>query len=159
MAQTKEKLRTKYKAIRLGMGPRTIEEDSLTICRKLFREIDWGKVKTISVYEPIKDLNEVDILPFIEAVEYKYPKVKIRQLGKSKTQKIPKRKFDLIIVPCLAFDKQNYRLGWGGGFYDRFLAAQPQATAIGVCFQNGFVIRGLPNELHDFSLNKIITEV
>jgi 5-formyltetrahydrofolate cyclo-ligase len=68
-------------------------------------------------------------------------------------------KFDLILVPCLAFDKDNYRLGWGGGFYDRFLAAQPKALKIGLCYQNGFVKEGLTHQPHDIPLDKIITEV
>jgi 5-formyltetrahydrofolate cyclo-ligase len=155
----KRQLREKYRKIRSLMGPRTIEEDSITICRKAYRQVDWSVIKTVCVYTPVAGLNEVDINPLIAAIEYKHPDVKIRKLGFSKNEKIPRAKFDLIIVPMLAFDSKNHRLGWGGGFYDRFLAGQPQALKIGVCFYNGFVKKGLPAEAHDIPLDQIITEV
>jgi 5-formyltetrahydrofolate cyclo-ligase len=104
-------------------------------------------------------LNEIDISLMTEPIEYKVPDIKIHFLGPAKNQKIPKKKFDLIIVPVLAFDSSNNRLGWGGGFYDRFLAQQPRAKKIGVCYQNGFVKGGLPQEPHDISLDQIITEI
>ena len=152
-------MRERYKKIRLLTSPRSVEEDSVLICRKVFREIDWSKVKKCCAYSPIDKLKEVGIRPLIETIAYKYPDIKITVLAPSKAQKVPRIKFDLIIVPMLAFDKDNYRLGFGGGFYDRFLARQPQALKIGVCFHNGFVKKGLSHEAHDVPLDKIITEV
>lgn len=140
-------------------APRNVEQDSLIICRKIFREVDWSKIKKICSYDPISELKEVDAKPLLEAVEYKYPDIKIKTLPQKKSAKIPKTKFDLILVPCLAYDKDNYRLGWGGGFYDKFLAVQPQALKIGLCFYGGYVKNGLPHEPHDISLDKVITEV
>lgn len=155
---TKAELREKYRQIRLMMAPRVIEEDSITICRKIFREVDWSAIKKVCFYDPITELKEVDVKPLLEAVGYKYPDIKIKMLKQSKNQSILKTKFDLILVPCLAFDKDNYRLGWGGGFYDKFLAQQPKALKIGLCFYNGFVKNGMPHDSHDVPLDKIINE-
>lgn len=155
---TKQALRKKYKGIRLDTAPDVLEQDSLIICRKIFYEIDWNITKKICSYDPIAGLKEVDIKPLLQAVKYKYPNIRIRMLKQSKKQNIPKTKFDLILVPCLAFDKNNYRLGWGGGFYDKFLDAQPQALKIGLCFNNGLAKGGLPHEPHDIPLDRVVTE-
>jgi 5,10-methenyltetrahydrofolate synthetase len=79
-------------------------------------------------------------------------------LARDKKSKPPTSKFDLIIIPCLAFDGDLCRLGWGGGWYDRFLAGQPEAMKIGLAYQNSLVEAGLPREAHDIPLDKIITE-
>jgi 5-formyltetrahydrofolate cyclo-ligase len=158
MEKDKQRLREKYKAIRLLTSPRNVEEDSIMICRRAFREVDWDKIRKVCAYDPIAELKEVDIKPLLETINYKYPDIKIRVLKQSKKQAVSKTKFDLILVPCLAFDKNNHRLGWGGGFYDKFLAGQPQALKIGLSYQSGLVRKGLPIESHDVQLDMIVTE-
>jgi len=68
---------------------------------------------------------------------------------------------DLILVPLLAFDKAGHRLGYGGGYYDRTIAAlrlgEKPALAIGVAY--GFQeIPALAAEAHDTRLDGILTE-
>jgi 5-formyltetrahydrofolate cyclo-ligase len=65
--------------------------------------------------------------------------------------------FDVIIVPMLGFDTSLQRIGWGGGYYDKFLATQPKAKKIGVCYSIGEVER-IPAEPHDIPLDMIMTE-
>ncbi|HEX5448027.1 MAG TPA: 5-formyltetrahydrofolate cyclo-ligase [Candidatus Saccharimonadales bacterium] len=154
----KDKLRRKYTKIWQSIGPEAAATNSLAICRQVFRQVDWSKIKTVCSYNPIAKLNEVDIKPLLDAVTYKYPDIKIMLLKQSKNQPIPRTEFDLILVPCLAFDRGNYRLGWGGGFYDRFLAGQPSALKVGVSSQSAFVKEGLPREPHDIPLDMVITE-
>ena len=40
----------------------------------------------------------------------------------------------LVLMPGLAFDKQGHRIGYGGGFYDKFLAAEPHHPTVALCF-------------------------
>lgn len=40
----------------------------------------------------------------------------------------------LVLMPGLAFDPQGHRIGYGGGFYDRFLAAQPEHPTLALCY-------------------------
>jgi 5-formyltetrahydrofolate cyclo-ligase len=63
---------------------------------------------------------------------------------------------DLILIPALACDRQGYRLGYGGGFYDRWL---PKSTGIktGIIF-NGFYIDQIPSDIWDVPLDAIITD-
>ncbi len=62
----------------------------------------------------------------------------------------------LLIIPGVAYDLQCFRLGYGGGFFDRFLA-QSQLTTLGVCFET-FLIDALPHEAHDQPVQTVITE-
>lgn len=139
------------------MSPGEVSSKSRMAGRKLLNEIEWDRYDTISVFEPIKRLKEVDTTGIVSRLKSQGKKIHI--LSADKTASIPTQRFDLMIIPCLAFDKDNYRLGWGGGFYDKFLAGQPQALKIGLCFQNGFVEQGLPHESHDISLDRVITEI
>lgn len=64
---------------------------------------------------------------------------------------------DCLLVPCVGFDRRGYRLGYGGGFYDRTLAALEAAFAIGVCHDLGEVAAFEPHQ-HDRPMNAIVTE-
>jgi 5-formyltetrahydrofolate cyclo-ligase len=155
----KQTLREKYKSLRLGLSPSFVDDRSLEICRRLFEITDWTKVRTVCTYDPVARLREVDIKPLVDTLEYKCPNIKIKFLERTSRQPLPRTRFDIIIVPMLAFDKHNHRLGWGSGFYDRFLAKQPQAMKIGVCYRNSLVKHGIPAEPHDIPLDMIITEM
>jgi 5-formyltetrahydrofolate cyclo-ligase len=65
--------------------------------------------------------------------------------------------FDVILIPALGFDDAGYRLGYGGGYYDRLLATQAQALRVGVCFELGHQ-QSLPHEPHDQVLHYMVTE-
>jgi 5-formyltetrahydrofolate cyclo-ligase len=67
---------------------------------------------------------------------------------------------DVLLVPMLAFDHKGYRMGYGGGFYDRTLAklrALKKVTAIGVAYA-GQEIDMVPHDDHDQPLDWIMTE-
>ncbi len=64
---------------------------------------------------------------------------------------------DLLLVPLLAFDGQCRRLGYGGGFYDRTLAALPGRPAIGCAFAAQRV-DCVTAEAHDMRLDAVATE-
>jgi 5-formyltetrahydrofolate cyclo-ligase len=63
--------------------------------------------------------------------------------------------YDLIIVAGLAFDKRGFRVGYGGGYYDTFLADQGTALKIGVCYPFQLLER-VPIEGHDIKLDQVI---
>jgi len=63
---------------------------------------------------------------------------------------------DLLLIPCVGFNGGRFRLGYGGGFYDRTLAAQPRPRAVGVayaCSRADFAV-----EKHDIALDLVVTE-
>ena len=69
---------------------------------------------------------------------------------------------DVVIVPGLAFDPEGNRLGYGAGFYDRFLAqhriAAPHGRAIGICFDFQVLVE-IPITPHDVPVSMVITDV
>ena len=67
---------------------------------------------------------------------------------------------EVLIVPLLAFDRQGYRLGYGGGFYDRTLAAlraRGPCRAIGLAFA-GQEVGAVPRAATDLALDLVVTE-
>lgn len=75
---------------------------------------------------------------------------------------VPLDRIDLVLVPGLAFDLRGYRLGRGGGFYDRFLAAYRKSkprngAALGVCFE-GQIVPEVPADAHDKAVDGLVTE-
>lgn len=69
----------------------------------------------------------------------------------------PRATPDILLVPLLAYDDQGYRLGYGGGYYDRTLAALSGARAIGIGYA-GQRVDILPHDAHDCRLHAILTE-
>ena len=63
---------------------------------------------------------------------------------------------DLVLVPGVAFDWKGERLGFGKGYYDRFLT-KTSALLVGVAF-SAQVIPDVPTESHDVSMNALLTE-
>lgn len=65
---------------------------------------------------------------------------------------------DVVIAPVIGFDAACYRLGYGGGFYDRTLAAlQPRPLTVGLAYSNAFV-PWLQAEPHDVPLDAMLTD-
>jgi 5-formyltetrahydrofolate cyclo-ligase len=67
---------------------------------------------------------------------------------------------DVLLVPMMAFDKQGYRLGYGGGFYDRTLEtlrAKKTITAIGVAYA-AQEVDSVAHDSHDQILDYVLTE-
>ncbi|MBD3181116.1 5-formyltetrahydrofolate cyclo-ligase [Candidatus Poribacteria bacterium] len=69
----------------------------------------------------------------------------------------PPSEIDLIIVPGLAFDKKGYRIGYSGGYYDRFLGKCPQTATVSLAYELQIVDSAFPAEW-DLPVQRIITE-
>ena len=61
-----------------------------------------------------------------------------------------------LLIPCLGFNAQGYRLGYGGGFYDRTLAPEPRPRTLGVAY--GCQLAEFELNEYDIPLGEIITE-
>lgn len=72
------------------------------------------------------------------------------------TTAMDREEFDLIIVPGVCFAKNGFRIGYGGGYYDRYL---PGAAAVTAALAYSFqVVDDIPAEEHDVPVEFIITD-
>ena len=66
-------------------------------------------------------------------------------------------KIDLLIIPGIAFDLKGYRIGYGKGYYDRFLSLGKSKCIMGLSYESQ-IINEIPNNEHDIPVDIIITE-
>ena len=92
---------------------------------------------------PIKDLNDVT-------------ESKFKVLEPKSNQKMPKNDIDLMFIPGIAFNQSKYRLGFGAGFYDRYLTDY-QNLSIGICYEFQIISEKF-EENYDIPMNLLITE-
>jgi 5-formyltetrahydrofolate cyclo-ligase len=70
---------------------------------------------------------------------------------------VPHEEIDVVLIPAVAFDRQRQRIGYGGGYYDRFLPKAPRATRIGVVFSCQ-IIAEVSVGPYDIPAQMIVTE-
>lgn len=121
--------------------------DLLSTGKRVFIPLTVHKTKELIVSElkdPEKDL-EIGNFGVMEPT-------------KEATRPVDPSILDLVIVPGVAFDKEGYRIGYGAGYYDRFLPKLPEKTAtIALAFEMQLIDK-VPTDHHDFAIEHIITE-
>lgn len=166
---SKSVLRTKAKDIRKTLD---ISNISKNIVNKI-RNLDCYKsAKNIMIFYPMKyEINLLDLLN--DDKSFYLPKVEgkdllvcpySKNLKKSEfnvfepdTEPVNPKTLDLIIVPALMVDKNGYRLGYGGGFYDRFLSKYPDIKTI-VPIAKELVFDDISRDNWDIKIKYIITQ-
>lgn len=156
----KKALRQKYKEKRQKLSSEEIEENSLVIANNLLRLKVWEKTY-FHVFLPIVEQKEVDTEFVLQVLAGKDKEVVIsksdfetREMShflltdNTKVVKneynipepvnglpVPTEMIDVVFVPLLAYDKQGNRVGYGKGFYDKFLSqCKPDVIKIGLSF-------------------------
>ena len=150
---TKKEIRSKYKEIRGLLSPGELEKRSELICESLFANFQLAE-KTVSVFLPIERFREINTYIILEkgisiGARMALPKINESNLSmkhilyESQAQLevnnlgIPEPRFgknvnikdvEIVLVPLLAVDKNGNRVGYGKGYYDRFLKKCPSTT-------------------------------
>lgn len=173
----KKKLRTEIRSLRKKMPIEKRTEGSRTICDFLLKNLQGYPVGKLFSYMALAE--EPDLLDamktaktwgwkvYIPAV-LEPPKMEAalwtKQLTKTslgfyqpqELSVIAPEELSVLWIPGVAFDSEGYRLGMGGGFYDRFLqSTKGVKIGIGWSFQ---LIKEIPKETHDFKMDLVITE-
>lgn len=157
----KNLLRTLYLEKRLALTP----TEYLDLSRQIYLQtasFSWSLFKTIHLFLPISKFKEVDTFQIIRFFKSNYPLLRIVvprshfekmemesivfDMEQIKNNKygipepvngitVPTNEIDAVLVPLLAFDQTGKRVGYGKGFYDRFLAqCRPETRKIGLSF-------------------------
>ena len=180
MGRTKQEIRVNAKQSRQDLSPKDREEKSKRICQFLLNLLNG----TGPVMAYVSKTPEVDtrllidgllarktrvIVPIIEretvSLRLSYlhdPSILVEstfQVPEPIGNEIPARpdEVSVAIIPLLAFDRKGNRLGYGAGYYDRFLATHPTIKSIGVAFSCQ-EIPELPNEPTDVRMDMVVTE-
>ena len=151
------------------------KEKSKVIMNKLINLDIYNNSKVIAIYNSMKDeVDTSDLIKYsLKKKEVLLPKiindkmvfVRINDNTKYKKSSIGVNepigneylgKIDLIIVPGVSFDENLNRLGFGKGYYDRYLLNK-DIYKIGICYSEQLV-DSLPIENHDIKMNLVITE-
>ena len=72
-------------------------------------------------------------------------------------RRVTPQSLEIAIIPGAVFDRAGHRLGYGGGYYDRFLAQAPQVLRIGLAFSMQLALQ-IPVLPHDIPMDMLITE-
>lgn len=165
----KTHLRTKFKEERKSLD---VEQISRDIVRNIRSQAFYKKAEHVMIFYPLKyEINLLDLLN--DDKNFYFPKVHGENLlvcpydGSIRLEKsalniyepvsepVEAEILDLIFVPALAVDKKYYRLGYGGGYYDRFLKGCNAVTA--VVIPEDFIIEELPHDIFDVAVEHVIT--
>lgn len=156
MHERKHTHRQRLTKSRKAIADVAMQSVSQTICERTFAAIDWSLVRSVCTYTAIPDSGEIDPTSLLLMLAALPNPPAITTVGSHPNARFPEGHFDIIIVPVLGFDSDNHRLGQGGGWYDQFLATQPQARTIGLAHAHAQIT--FPHEAHDIPLDLIITE-
>jgi 5-formyltetrahydrofolate cyclo-ligase len=160
MATNKKELRLHYKNLRAALSIDDIEEKSLAIANELLQLLIWDKTY-YHVFLPIEEQKEVNTEYILHLLSGKDKEIVISKsdfetrkmshfllTDNTKIKKneynipepinglpVPSETIEVVFVPLLAFDVFGNRIGYGKGFYDKFLAeCKPETIKIGLSF-------------------------
>jgi 5-formyltetrahydrofolate cyclo-ligase len=179
----KNSLRRSYLSARKSLTQLEIASKNHLINQRLINYVPWSNMGLVHLYLPVLDQNEVDTMPTITHIRSHYEQLKIavpkvepaQELShhlltkstklESNLWGIPEpvgnsiidvKQIDLVIAPLIIFDKAGHRIGYGKGYYDRFLAhCRSDTKKIGLCYFDP--VEKIDIEPTDISMNSVIT--
>jgi len=181
-AKQKQELRQELLKVRSDLSPEAYREKSDKIIGRLKTQPEFIKAEIIHCYVSMNERNEVnthgllkDLVksnkkPVVSITNFEEGTLSHKYLGSVddlqknkwgvpepvKGQDAEVNDLELVIVPMVGGDSERNRIGYGKGFYDRFLQ-NVTCPSIGLLFDS-CLVRSVPVEPFDISLDKCITE-
>jgi len=179
IAEQKAQLRKECRAIRKALGETGRAQASASICERIAAWTAFAASDTILTYMPIQ--SEADLTPLLELFPHKrwvLPRILPEENGRMEFHRydaahlirhpfgmmepapdapaVAADEIELTLVPGLAYDRCGYRLGYGGGYYDRFLT-RFRGVRAGIVFHE-LLLDSIPHGGHDVPMQWVITE-
>lgn len=173
----KKQLRRMIRERKRAMTEAEIQSRSEALAQLLYASEAYRNAKTIYGYLPYNQ--EVRTVPMLEQAlrdgkRVAVPKVfgdemkflylqDLTQVAKGYAgipepiadEPVAEDKTALVLMPGLAFDPQGHRIGYGGGFYDKFLAAEPDHPTLALCYEFQLLPK-LETEEHDIPVDVVL---
>ena len=173
----KKELRSQIKAAKKAMSVEEIEHLSLLLCGQFLETEEYRNAKTIYGYLPynqevrtwhlleqaLKDGKRVAV-PKVYGDEMRFIYLNDLNAVSDGYAGIPEPIADepvaqdptaLVQMPGLAFDREGHRIGYGGGFYDRFLENEPNHPTVALCYHFQ-LLEHLDTEEHDIPVDRVL---
>ncbi len=167
---TQEDIETKSTAILY----RLLDLEQIRNRQSIFVYVSFrSEVATVNLIDALIDLGKTVIVPITRVRERRLDAIRIdnrltdlepgycdipeprKEL--CKTRQVAPEEIETILLPGSVFDERGGRFGYGGGYYDRFLAKVPEAARIGLAFELQIVEKA-PLHEHDELLDLVVTE-
>ena len=173
----KKALRAEIRAQKRAMTAQEIEEKSAALAEAFYKTAEYKNAKTIYGYLPYnQEVRTTQMLAhaLVDGKQVAVPKVYGDEMkfillsDRSQVAKgyagIPEPIADgpvaadptaLVLMPGLAFYPEGHRLGYGGGFYDKFLAAEPDHPTLALCYDFQ-MLPHLDTESYDIPVDRVL---
>lgn len=179
ISQSKKQLREYCLSIRKSLGVETRAKANLSICKNIEGWDIFQRSQTILTYMPIK--SEADPTPLLKLYpqkkwvipriipeedhrmvfhRYEPNRLIFHPFGMAEPAPdlptIQPEEIELTLSPGLAFDRHGFRLGYGGGYFDRFLE-NLKGVSVGITY-HALLLDTIPHAAHDISMHWVVTE-
>jgi len=149
---------------RLAEDPIFVNAATIGMTISAFPEVDtsqlidycWSIGKKVAVPKCIPSTRGMDFYILTDYSELENVYMKLLEPRIDKNRYVSPNEIDLMIVPGVVFSKSGYRIGFGGGYYDRYLSAYNGDT-VSLVFEIQMV-ESMPVENHDIPVQQLITE-
>lgn len=179
MNPNKNEVRDRYKKIRAEITAKSRAIAEREICQRLMglyckpENFEWllyaslpEEISTAKIFEWLGGHGAKCFFPKVEKDQISFYEVdNFKNLFKGTLSLEPKgdsQKYDgkeaIALIPGLVFSNHGHRLGYGKGFYDKFLSTNPKLLKVGLAFNEQiFIGKGWPTEPHDQRMDSVVT--
>lgn len=144
--------------------PSIINSETVAITISNHREVDtyaiiealWQLGKNVAVPKCNAKTRTMDFYIITQFSQLETVYMDLKEPIPSKTTYVSPEEIDVIIVPGIVYDPNGYRIGYGGGYYDRYLTTY-EGNLISIAFDFQ-IVESVPTESHDIPVDIIITD-